>query len=135
MGRAAIFDMMILTVKPNGQQGPEDLNVPGEAVSKWFKFEDGDARKRSVIKADFKRQLCAIFDVDPATMTAEQYKTMGQAAAQGKCEGLLIRYEPRVSDKGQTFHDFYNVVGKNTPAEVKARAEKLAKGAGPEAFL
>jgi hypothetical protein len=135
LGRTVIFDMMVLTVKPSDPANPNDVNVPGEAVSKWFKFEDGNAQKRAAIKADFKRQLCSIFDVNPETLTEAQYKAMAKAAEEGKCNGLLLKYEPRTTDKGLTFHDYYTVPGKNSPAEVAKRAAGIAKGDGPETFL
>jgi hypothetical protein len=135
IGRAAIFDMVVLSVAPTDPKDPTNTNTEGEAVSKWFKFEDGDAKKRSAIKGDFKRQLCSIFSVDPSTMTAEQYKAMGQAAANGSCEGMLIQFEPRTSDKGMTFHDFYAAPGKNSPADVAKRIKAYNDGAALKDLL
>lgn len=127
-GQCVILDMVVLTATPSDPANPNDVNGVGENVSKWFKFQDGDAKKRAVIKADFKRQLCSIFGLDPSTLTEEQYKAMGKAAQDGKCEGMLLRYEPRTTDRGMTFHDFYAAVGKNSPAQVQARIKAYNEG-------
>lgn len=128
VGQCVILDMVVLTATPSDAANPNDINSIGENVAKWFKFQDGDAKKRSVVKADFKRQLCSIFGLDPSTLTEEQYKAMGKAAQEGKCEGMLLKYEPRVTEKGMVFHDFYAATGKNTPAQVAARIKAYNEG-------
>lgn len=135
IGPTVIFDMQVLTVTPADPALPNDVNVVGEPVSKWFKFEDGNVKKRSIIKADFKRQLCSVFGVNPETLTAEQYKAMAKAVAEGKATGIVLNYEPRVTEKGMVFHDFYQAPGKNSMEAVQKRATLLANGAKPEELL
>ncbi len=135
LGPTVIFDLQVLTVNSADPANPNDVNVVGEPVAKWFKFEDGNAKKRAIIKADFKRQLCAVFGVNPETMTLDEYKAMAKAVAEGKATGIVLNYEPRFTEKGMVFHDFYNAPGKNSLEQVQKRAALLAKGAKPEELL
>lgn len=135
-GKKAILEVTVLKVDPTTKT---DINYVGQACGRQYRFQDGDADKRAAILANFKRDMCALAGIDPKKVTGDQWSKVMKAAAAGDFKGLLLRFEPydSVTKKGEkrVFHNISALRTNNTPAEVKARAEKLAKGASPESLL
>ena len=133
-GPLGVLDLQLIKV---ASVDPANTNVVGEKVARTYPMY-GDIDKKTYFQGLLKKDMCLLAgSPDYKKISAEDWKRIGTAAAQGAFVGMLIQLDPYEYEKGGAKRIAHNItkVGDNSATAVAKRAALLAKGAGPEAFL